>query len=361
MTLNAEDYTAILQALEVVYAAQSPDAFIVGAMRTLPVLVNSDMAAYNEVDYSARRMTTIIDSADAQIHWHDVQIVFETLMNQNPLIAYSAQTRGKPKKISDFITSDEWRDTGIYKAVYQQINAEHQIAVALLLEEDTIVAFAFNRARGDFTERERALLTVLQPHLTQAYRNARRHSQLYARAKRGERALEAVGAGWIDLDQDFRIVQATALARDNLSAFFDQPYADDSRLPPGLEEWVVGIVSRESGTAPPAPLIINTATGRLIVRLLSISPTGSYCLSTERFVDAKSPEPLQRLGLTPRQSEVLYWICQGKSNAEIAVILKISVRTVTFHVTRILDILDVANRTEAANVAAKHLTSGRQA
>lgn len=361
MTLNAEDYTAIQHALEVIYAAQNPDAFIVGAMRTLPALMNSDMAAYNEVDFSARRMTTIIDSADGQIHWHEIQVVFETLMNQNPLIAYSAQTRGQPKKISDFITSEEWRSTGIYQAVYQRINAEYQIAVALLLDDDTIVAFAFNRAHSDFSERERALLTILQPHLTQAYQNARRHARLRARAKRGEQALEAVGAGWIDLDRNFRIVQATSLARDNLSAFFDQPYAGDDRLPPSLEEWITGIGNREAGGALPAPLVVRTDTGRLIVRLLSISPAGTHCLSTERFVDAKSPKPLERLGLTPRQSEVLYWICQGKSNAEIAVILKISVRTVTFHVTRILEILDVTNRTEAANIATKHLTSGRQA
>lgn len=361
MTLNAEDYTAIQRALEVIYAAQSADAFIVGAMQTLPALMNSDMAAYNEVDYSARRMTTIIDSADGQFHWHKIQVVFETLMNQNPLIEHSARTRGQPKKISDFVTSEEWRSTGIYQAVYQRISAEHQIAVTLLLDEDTIVAFAFNRAHNDFTERERALLTVLQPHLTQAYQNARRHGRLRARAKRGEQALEAVGAGWIDLDRNFRIIQATALARDNLNAFFEQPYAGDDRLPPSLVKWITGINSQEAGGVLSTPLVIQTGAGRLIVRLLSVSPAGTYCLSTERFVDAKSPKPLEQLGLTPRQSEVLYWICQGKSNTEIAVILKISVRTVTFHVSRILKILHVANRTEAANIATKQLISGRQA
>lgn len=357
MTLTGQDFSAINRALETIYATRSPDEFIVCTMRILPTLMNSDMAAYNEVDYAARRMTTLIDSADAQVHWHKVQVLFETMMNQNPLIAYSARSRGKPKKISDFITSEEWRDTGIYQAVYRQIGGEYQIAVPLLLDDDAIVAFAFNRKHRDFTEREQALLTLLQPHLTQAFENGRQRAQIHTRAKRGEQALEALGAGWIDVDPTFRIVQATAHARDNLSRFFRQPYAQHDRLPPAVENWMSGPAGLQGEKPAPPPLIIKSDAGRLIVRLISISPSGNICLSTERFVDAASPKPLESMGLTRRQSEVLFWICQGKSNAEIAVILKISVRTVTFHVSRILECLSVSNRTEAANLAASHLTS----
>lgn len=358
MTLNTEDYAAINHVLEKIYAIRDLDGFVVSAMRTLPALMNSDMAAYNEVNYAGRRMTTVIDSPIGQNHWHEVQVVFETLMSQNPLIEYSARGRGSPKKISDFITSEEWRDTGIYQSVYREIGGEYQIAVALLLDEAAIVAFAFNRTHGDFTERERALLTILQPHLTQAYQNARQHTQNTAKVNRTEQALESIGAGWIDLDRNYKIVQATSLARANLSTFFEQPYAGDDRLPPAVKKWIVDNVGHMATGTPPSPLIVNTKLGRLIVRLLSVSPAGECCLLTERFLEARSPKLLERTGLTKRQSEVLYWICQGKSNAEIAVILKISVRTVTFHVSHILEILGVANRTEAANVAMKHLTSG---
>ena len=50
----------------------------------------------------------------------------------------------------------------------------------------------------------------------------------------------------------------------------------------------------------------------------------------ERILAYTSHEPLQDLGLTRRQAEVLYWILHGKTNSQIAVMLRISVRTVIF-------------------------------
>lgn len=351
MTLTKKDYEAIHRALENIYAVRDLDGFIVATMQELPGLMNSDMAAYNEVDYAGRRMATVMDSAFGQSHWHKVQVVFESIMNQNPLIEYHARARGTPKKISDFLSSKEWRATGIYQAVYRDIGGEHQIAVALPLEGATIVTFAFNRKHSDFTERERAILVALQPHLTQAYHNARQHTRMSAELRRNEEVLELVGTGWIELDRGYRIVHATALARANLDTFFEPELVDDDRLPPSVESWLAGQV--ETGVSP--PLVVNAEAGRLIVRVQSTGPEGGYCLLTERFLGAASPKPLEAIGLTGRQAEVLFWICQGKSNAEIAIILKISVRTVETHMHRILQILGVNNRTEAAHLALSHL------
>ncbi|WP_438480277.1 response regulator [Oleiharenicola lentus] len=60
------------------------------------------------------------------------------------------------------------------------------------------------------------------------------------------------------------------------------------------------------------------------------------------------PAELVQLGLTPRQSEVLYWIAQGKTNAEIAIILGTSPRTIDKHVEQLLERLGVENRLAAA-------------
>jgi DNA-binding NarL/FixJ family response regulator len=59
-------------------------------------------------------------------------------------------------------------------------------------------------------------------------------------------------------------------------------------------------------------------------------------------------EKLARLGLTPREEEVLHWIHEGKRNGEIAIILKLSKRTVEKHVERILRKLNAETRTSAA-------------
>jgi len=61
--------------------------------------------------------------------------------------------------------------------------------------------------------------------------------------------------------------------------------------------------------------------------------------------------PLGSLGLTPRETEVLNWIAQGKTNHEIGVILSAATTTICKHVQRIFFKLSVENRTAAAVVA----------
>ena len=64
--------------------------------------------------------------------------------------------------------------------------------------------------------------------------------------------------------------------------------------------------------------------------------------------------PGAELGLTPREAQVLRVLALGRSNAEIANELFISVNTVATHVARILTKLSVTTRTEAAAVAHQH-------
>lgn len=63
----------------------------------------------------------------------------------------------------------------------------------------------------------------------------------------------------------------------------------------------------------------------------------------------------QSLGLTGRESQVLFWISNGKSNRDIAEILGMSPRTVNKHLEQIFPKLGVENRTAAARVALKTL------
>jgi DNA-binding CsgD family transcriptional regulator len=55
--------------------------------------------------------------------------------------------------------------------------------------------------------------------------------------------------------------------------------------------------------------------------------------------------------LSKREIEVLSWLKEGKTSWEIARILRISERTVNFHVGNILKKLDANNRTHAVALA----------
>lgn len=69
-----------------------------------------------------------------------------------------------------------------------------------------------------------------------------------------------------------------------------------------------------------------------------------------------SAKPLESLGLTPREAEVLLWVAQGKSNGDIATILGCAENTVKVHLARIFEKLGFENR-NAATVQALDVLS----
>jgi DNA-binding NarL/FixJ family response regulator len=73
--------------------------------------------------------------------------------------------------------------------------------------------------------------------------------------------------------------------------------------------------------------------------------------------DFSSPEPLRSLGLTPRVAEVLLWVAQGKTNADIATILGISESTVKKHLLEIFEQVGVETRSAATLRAIEVLSS----
>ncbi len=72
-----------------------------------------------------------------------------------------------------------------------------------------------------------------------------------------------------------------------------------------------------------------------------------------RVLIANSHTPLSNRvkGLSPRETTVLLWMKQGKTNWEISRILGVSERTVRFHIEGIFGKLDVSSRTQAVAFA----------
>jgi len=71
--------------------------------------------------------------------------------------------------------------------------------------------------------------------------------------------------------------------------------------------------------------------------------------------DFSSATPLESLGLTPREAEVLLWVAQGKTNSDVGIILSMSEKTVKIHLGHIFEKLGVETRTSAALAAMEHL------
>jgi len=174
----------------------------------------------------------------------------------------------------------------------------------------------------------------LQRSLAKALRTV--ESEMAMRAEAEGLLRDSLDRALLVVAQDGRIVFATRLAVTLLAKHF--PPGPHERLPASFDS-----------AAPPADLAVRR-----------FGPSGSELSVIEMVATAQAgPSALLELGLTPREAEVLYWVAEGKTNAEVATILGSSRRTIEKHVEHLLEKLGVENRATAARVAAEKLLSGR--
>jgi DNA-binding NarL/FixJ family response regulator len=105
-------------------------------------------------------------------------------------------------------------------------------------------------------------------------------------------------------------------------------------------------------------LIKPVAKDELLAGIRSRLARAAQQTTPEFHPNFTSAQPLQAvLGLTPRVAEVLLWLCQGKTNGEIATILGNSESTVKKQVLEIFAVLGVETRTAASLRALEVLSS----
>jgi predicted ATPase/DNA-binding CsgD family transcriptional regulator len=128
--------------------------------------------------------------------------------------------------------------------------------------------------------------------------------------------------------------------------------------PLGTDDWMrTASVAYGSNPLPalpdPAAAAELWAAGRGIPVEDAIAQALAVDLAAPPAFRAKREGARTRVVLTPREQEVLAMLCQRLTNAEIAAHLFISSRTVEDHVGRLLGKLNVANRRDAAAMAAR--------
>ena len=90
--------------------------------------------------------------------------------------------RDEPREVtavSDYFPAWRWHETAAYREVYRPLGLEHQISLSLASTpgasaqpQRELRMFLFRCPGPDFSERDRAVLRLLGPHLRQAYQDA---------------------------------------------------------------------------------------------------------------------------------------------------------------------------------------------
>lgn len=99
------------------------------------------------------------------------------------------------------------------------------------------------------------------------------------------------------------------------------------------------------------PALLDAAGPLTVRRFAEPGRTDLVMFVLEERGAPPGPAALMKLGLTPREAEVLYWVAQGKSNPDTATILGSSVRTVHKHMEHIFQKLGLETRNAAALAA----------
>lgn len=107
---------------------------------------------------------------------------FDRHFHEHPLVRFHAYQGGRvPQRITDSVPFEQFRRTALYNDYYRRIRIDHAIALPIYVRDGLLVSFVLNRTRRDFTDRERALLEVLRPHLAKIYQRINTVGQLTAR------------------------------------------------------------------------------------------------------------------------------------------------------------------------------------
>jgi DNA-binding CsgD family transcriptional regulator len=95
---------------------------------------------------------------------------FDRHFHEHPLVRYHAYQGGRTtQRISDALPLSEFRRSALYNDYYRRVRIDHAMALPIYVGNGLLVSFVLNRARRDFTDRERALLEVMRPHLSRIY------------------------------------------------------------------------------------------------------------------------------------------------------------------------------------------------
>ena len=216
------------------------------------------------------------------------------------------------------------------------------------------ITFTLYRPEGEFTDRDRAIASLLRPHLVNAYQLAVAVTQRRGLELLSGRPAETTGDhGLLIVDSQCRIVHANRRATSQLRRGF--PSTAGERLPPEIARWLVS--TRSSAGAEPVDLEIAGAELPLTVRAVA-AEAGHWLLVLTETNAALVPSLLQKqFRLTAREAELLYWLSKGRSNREMGIIFGISARTVDKHLQHVFEKMDVENRHAAVVKALEALAT----
>ncbi len=341
-----QDLKRLLSAFENLHSDVSAETLPTRAVSAVADLISAEIIAFDGFDLQGRYAGFSWHNPENAVTGDEMQ-VFAQFIGEHPLfVEVIEKRRFDAMKITDFLSVGQFRDTAIYNEFYRRVGVNRQMTIALPISSELMLLCALSRAEKDFSERDRDLLNLAAPHLANAFRQ----TQAFQRLEKNEAILQtAVGAlaqGVIVLDADGQTQFVSESAAKFLERYFAGEKRSDGSLPEILRDWSARSTLAAEFDLPSSPLTIEQADGSLEIQLMPKGATRETILLLEEKTKS-TPARFKSLGLTKRETEILFWLTQGKTDGVIARLCGISQRTVQKHAEHIFIKLGVETRTAA--------------
>jgi DNA-binding CsgD family transcriptional regulator len=349
MKVSQQKLEALSQAIRELYRPMGAAELPLHLVTVLKKIIPAEFVAYNEFPTEDKGLVVVFDSGSSPVA-ASLLPVFERYMLENPLIE-RLLTPGSvlpPARITDYLPLADYQRTNVYNEVYEKIGAARQLGCKLRLARGGLVGLALNRQKRNFGDEEVFLLGILHPHIEQAFdlaeaRESAKRS-LFSVLERNDRR----GGGILCFDDHLRVTHLTPAVGQLITACLGCRAVESQPLPGALRELALRLM-KEGGEipGPPGPVELTGAEGQAVtVRFIRDGEGLNHGLVFEPESGLYRPEQLNRLGLSPRETEIAFWVLQQKTSWEIGKILHLSSRTAEKHKENIFRKLDIENRGE---------------
>lgn len=352
MRLNHGDWERVSVFLQNLYAQRGIDAFRQAVLDGLSKLIPCEHISYNEINSRTNALVCLMRPWVPEVI--ALAPLLEANFSQHPQLQYYPRSADRRVyQTTDFFSLRQFHNRAIYQEFYRHVGTEHQLPCVLSEQgavEDT--GIGLNRKLKKFSERDRAVLDHLHPHLIRARQNAIAIATSEERVHSLTSTLDTVQAGLALVDCAGRVTWATPCVVRWLELYFPNSRGHGDRLPDDLERWLRAQLSAlGKGTDIATAFVAHHEHSTLTVRFQPVT-NGAIRLVFSEQCEPMAEDRGRTFGLTQRETEILHWTREGKNSPEIAVILQISPRTVHKHMEHVLAKLGVETRLAAARLVA---------
>ena len=336
--LTGKELRRLSEFLRDLYHLRTHEEFSDHVITALPVVTEGEFTSYNEFYENGRPGFYKCDQVPYCPDPAHYVAMLTRYIHQHPIIMHFHHTKAESAQmITDFVPMRTFRKTALYNEFYRPLKIPFLLSMAVKAGSDLMITVSRHQEKREFRETNRTIFNVLRPHFKQALENALAVTQMQNQLTAMNQVMEDGQQALISVTENGRIRFVTPYAQRLLKRYGVQMRTGFDQLPARLRDWLIHYhkqLIRSDDVQPELqPLLIQGQLGCLTVRL--IVRESQYLLILEERRAAPAAKDLASFGLSTRESEILDWVAQGKTNPEVGMILGISRRTVQKHLERI--------------------------